>query len=97
MLMRQITKEANEMNWMNSQGRILSSSVIKERDEGTTNGAYILVKDRYAYEGGVGKVGGDKQLHSDLSSNEVAARAALARAFRHQEGKVDPVKEQPDA
>ncbi len=94
--MRQITKESNEMNWMKSQGRVLSSSIIKERDEDTINGAYVLVKDRYAYEGGVGKIGGNKQPHSDLSSKEAAARAALARAFQ-QEGKVDTVKEQRDA
>ncbi len=86
--MRQITKESNEMNWMKSQGRALSSSIIKKPNEDTSNGAYVLVKDRYAYEGGVGRVGGNKQFYSDLPAKTVAARAAMARAL-HQEGKID--------
>ncbi len=101
MLMRQITKESNEMNWTKSQGRVLSSSIIKKPDEDTSfGGGYVLVKDRYAYEGGVGRVGGNKQLHSDLSAKEGAARAALARAL-HKDGKGDTdapsVKEQCEA
>ncbi len=92
-LMRQITKESDEMNWMKSKGRALSSSIIKKPNEDTTtsNGAYVLVKDRFAYEGGVGKVGGNKEFYSNLSAKEVAARAALARAL-HQEGKVDTTR-----
>ncbi|CBJ49209.1 conserved unknown protein [Ectocarpus siliculosus] len=83
MLMRQVEREAAELNWMQqSGGRTVAGRPPAPRAEpaGLPGGGegFILVKE--AFEGGSGRLGGDSNAFTKIfSAGEMAGQAAVQR------------------
>ncbi|KAG5181988.1 WLM domain-containing protein [Tribonema minus] len=88
MLMRQIEREANELDFAQSAGRTVSGarSVHRaegpqsvHRAEGPQSGGYVLVREAFA--GGAQRLGGDSAgLARVLTAREMAAQARITSA-----------------
>ncbi|CAM9642400.1 unnamed protein product, partial [Phaeothamnion confervicola] len=81
-LMRQVEREATELDWTQQGGRAVNArrAVHRMDDAGAAGGGggYVLVRE--AFEGGSGRLGGSSEVLTGIfSARELAAQAAVLR------------------